>query len=374
MLLNPSIVADPQSNRLHMLFRSTGPWPQARLPGKPLPYPIFLGYAWSDDDGASWQADWSRPALSPRLAQRPEDLLISNRNGERVINYANGCIEDPRFFFLEDNLYVSVACRMFPPGPYWDHDDPMQCAPDWVSQSTHHLGAAAEQNLSVTCLFEVNLPALTAGNYSDTFAYVTHLSDSERGDNRDVFLFPEKLKIAGKEQYVALHRPFDPVSYGAPTGTPPSIYLSTAQHLEDFPTNQARHQFLAQPEFRWEGNRVGASWVPIALGSDEWLIPYHAKQDDVVGYTQSFMITAPDSNGWPSVIHRCSERLLYATEPWQHEGPFDIPCLFTCGGIVQGEDLIMSYGAADYTAGIVRTNFSKLVAYVRRFDAVGKLH
>jgi hypothetical protein len=84
MVLNPAIIADPDPNypeRLHMLFRATGPWPCAQQPGKPLPYPIFLGYARSEDNGLTWDADFSHPALAPALATKAEDMYITARGG-----------------------------------------------------------------------------------------------------------------------------------------------------------------------------------------------------------------------------------------------------------------------------------------------------
>lgn len=371
MLLNPSIIADPNSDRLHMLFRATGPWPQAQSPGCPLPYPIFLGYAFSDDEGANWTADYSKPALAPTLADTPEDMRVIARDGRSLMNHANGCVEDPRLFWLEDTLYVSVASRMFAPGPYWEHDEPLQCAPTWATQTDHSLGRAARENLSVTVLYEVDLPKLSSGEYAAAFTYVTHLSDPERGDNRDVFLFPQKLRIEGRERFALLHRPFEPTSYGASPDTPPCIYCSAADRIEDLPTQAASHQLLARSEIPWEGNRVGASWVPLPLANGEWLVPYHAKQDDVIGYTQSFLITGPGNQGWPEVRHRCPDRLLYASEPWHLEGRFTTPCVFTCGGIVHGDDLVMSYGAADTTAGIARVNYQELLQHIRQFDAHG---
>ena len=72
MVLNPAMVADPENpEKIHMLFRATGPWPQARLPERPLPYPIFLGYGVSCNGGADWQFDLSRPAMAPRIRPRP---------------------------------------------------------------------------------------------------------------------------------------------------------------------------------------------------------------------------------------------------------------------------------------------------------------
>lgn len=374
MLLNPSIIDDPVTGILHMLFRATGPGPEHRTPGKPLPYPIHLGYATSLDDGKTWQADFSRPCLSPRLETQADRIRITDVRGKSQVNYANGCIEDPRLFRLDGEIYLTTACRMFAPGPYWEHDEPTQCAPDWALRGEHDLGPAASTNLTVTVLWKVNLQQLASGNYDGAFAYVCNLSDPARGDNRDVFPFPRKLKIDGREQYACLHRPFETFHYGsAYAGLQPSIFIACADRLEDLAGPKATHRLLAKSELIWEGNRVGASWVPIPLGEDEWLLPYHAKQDTVVGYTQSFMILRSGADGWPEVAHRCSDRVMYARKPWELEGRFKTPCVFTCGGVVQGEELLMSYGAADTVAGVAWVNFPQLVAHVRRFDATGRL-
>ena len=104
----------------------------------------------------------------------------------RVVNHANGCIEDPRLHWLDGNLYLTTACRMFPPGPYWLNDQPTQCAPGWVT-GDHPFGRAARENLSVTVLWRVDLPSLAARDYDHAFTYVTHLTDPDLGDNRDTF-------------------------------------------------------------------------------------------------------------------------------------------------------------------------------------------
>lgn len=374
MLLNPSIIDDPETGILHMLFRATGPFPQRQSPGKPLPYPIFLGYATSSDEGKSWSADFSSPCLAPRLETEPDRMTIMGLDGENHVNYANGCIEDPRLFRLDGNAYLTTACRMFPPGPYWENDEPTQCAPSWTVSGQHSLGPAATENLTVTVLWKLNLRELAARNYSEAFTYVHHLSDPTRGDNRDVFPFPEKMRIEGREQYVCLHRPFHPELYDTRfTGLQPSIFISCADRLEDLGGPLATHRLLAKSVLPWEGNRVGASWVPISLGKGEWLMPYHAKQDAVIGYTQSFMILREGADGWPEVIHRCSDRLMYAQQKWELEGRFKTPCVFTCGGLVLGDDLIMTYGAADAVAGVAWVKFRQLVDHIRRFDTVGRL-
>ncbi len=378
MVLNPAIIQDPFSDRWHMLFRASGPWPQAQVPGKTLPYPIFLGYAWSDDAGLTWMADWTRPALAPALACHRERLWIKDGRGETTLNYANGCIEDPRLVWLDGRLLLSVACRVFPAGPYWEHRDlsqpPPQAYPDWT-KSAHDLGRAVTDNLTVSVLYEVDLERLCANDYGRAFSYCTHLTEPERGDNRDAYLFPRRLKIDGRDQYVLIHRPRNPENYGYAGVPPNSMLVAAANSLYGFGTGECRHGLLARPEFEWERERIGGSWPPLPLDDGEWLMGYHGKRDDKQGYTQSFMILRENGNGgFPAVVHRCPERLLYARQPWElpSQRLFHCPCLFTCSGMVAGDDLVMAYGAADEQTGIARTDFTALIAYVRQFDADGK--
>ncbi|TLS51810.1 hypothetical protein FE782_12925 [Paenibacillus antri] len=377
MVLNPAIVKDPDSDALHMLFRATGPWPEKRREGKLPPYPIFLGYAVSEDGGVSWEADFSRPALAPRLGFEDEDIWIRDVAGRRVRDYANGCIEDPRIFPIEGELYVSVACRMFPPGPYWmaDQEPPVvtryDYVPDWVESGAGPFYDVCRSNDTVTVLYKLDLAKLKERRYDEAFAYVCPLTDGSVSDNRDVFLFPEKMTIDGKPQYVALHRPMNPRPFPGGEDIGPSMYMAAAETLEGLAGPQAAHRLLAMSLFDWEADRVGASWAPLRISDDEWLVSYHGKKDIRFGYTQSFLIVRERENDFPVVTHRCSDRLMYAQQDWELPTDYPTPCLFTTGGIVVGEELIMSYGAADQKVGISWVNFAELVRYVRTFDACG---
>lgn len=316
MVLNPAAVQDPNTGRLHMLFRATGPYTHRQIPGRPLPFPIFLGYAWSDDKGCTWQVDWSRPALAPALADKIEGIHIHCASGRRAINHANGCIEDPRLFFLEGQCYVTVACRMFRPGPYWLHDDPMQCAPDWARSRDNPFGIAASGNVTVSVLFRVDLAKLAAGAYEQAFEYIIHLTDPAKGENRDVLLFPEQLTVAGRKQYVCIHRPWHAGQYAAIGGQPhpPTMVICAADRIEDIWKEEASQTVLAGPRFAWEADRVGASGPLVKLPDGEWLLSYHGKKDTQEGYTQSFMILKARPNELPVVKHRCSDRIMYPLE------------------------------------------------------------
>lgn len=364
MVLNPAMVADPEdSQTLHMLFRATGAWAKAQIPGKPEPYPIFIGYAVSHDGGSNWNFDFDEPAFAPRLEYDLEAFRNRCCRDGRMFDYANGCIEDPRLFYFENDLYLTIACRAFPPGPYWDHDDPEQCLPDWVREHGAEFGAAVTENRTVTMLYRVNLEALKARQYEKAFTVVTPLHVPEISDDRDVVLFPRRLKIDGKEKIVCIHRPKTPWNYSIGKDlTAPSIFLALGDTLSDFYEGRAAEYVFAVPEYEWEANRIGASWAPLELHPGKWLLPYHGKQDDVVGYTQSFMLLEEQEQGLPKIIRRPSNRLLFADQPWELEGEFTIPCLFSCSGIVMPDGrLLMGYGAADKKVGIAEVDFSKLV-------------
>ncbi|MEW6515483.1 MAG: hypothetical protein AB1439_01075 [candidate division FCPU426 bacterium] len=371
MVLNPGLAQDPKTGNVIMLFRATGPYPQKRLPGKPLPFPIFLGFAGSDDQGRTWQIDWERPALAPALSYRQEELYLTNREGKQVVNYANGCIEDPRLFWLEGRCYLIAATRLMPPGPYWEHDDPVQCSPEWILAPDQPFGRAARENVTNNVLYEVDLDALTRREYERAFRYVIHLTNPEYGENRDVVLFPEKMQIRGQTRYVCLHRPFTPQAYPA-VGRPlkPSILLCSAERFEHF-WREENQTVFASPVFPWEGDRIGASTPPLRISDREWLLCYHGKQDAEVGYTQSFMILEDVPDSTPRITHRCSERLLVARESWEQPHKFKTPCIFITGLIRLGGELLISYGAADERVGVMRLDLAGLVDHVRRFTAEG---
>jgi len=373
MVLNPALVLDPDGKTIHMLFRATGPWPQKNLHGKSDPYPIFLGYAKSIDGGESFEADFSRPALAPQLAYQESEMMIENLSGQRVLNYANGCIEDPRLFEVEGTLYLTVACRLFPPGPYWEGDKRRDNLPDWAEDENNPIGRLACRNDTVTVLYKVDLTQLATGNYERSFAYIGPLTDGNVCDNRDVFFFSKRFRIHGKNQLLMLHRPEFPDRFTVSRGVhKPAILLAAAPDFEAFSTAQAEHTLLAKSEFDWEEERIGASFPPIDLGGGEWLVSYHGKQLPDYGYTQSFMILQEREDSFPTIIHRMSQRLIYAQQEWELPDKFPCPCIFTTGAVLLDGMLIMGYGAADQKVGIAKVNFISLVEYVRQFDEHGE--
>lgn len=359
MVLNPAMIE--QNGVLHMLFRATGT--NGGNPKDPLPYPICLGYGKSTDGGKTWEFDTDRPALMPKGETEPEKLYVTNVNGEQVVNHANGCIEDPRLFWLEGCCYMTVACRLFAPGAYWICDCPTQCAPAWALEP-NPFGKAARENLTVTVLFRVDLTALEAHDYDNAFCYVTNLTNPDFGDNRDVILFPERMMIDGERCYVLLERPSRPNLFPGITEEKPSILITAAKRLEDFASSAIRREVFATPQFPWESNRIGASGPLLKVDDSHWLLGYHGKQDDTHGYTQSFMLLENRNDDFPAIISRKNEEMIRTAEEWEMPGRFRTPCIFVDGMLRLGDRLVLSYGAADERVGIMDLSFDELIRYL----------
>lgn len=365
MVLNPAIIKDPESDRIHMLVRVSGPFPEKRLDGKPLPYPIFMAYGYSDDGGENFNFDFNTPALAPALEYEADKLWVKNGRGEKVPAYHNGCLEDPRLFFVEDECYLTLACRMFPPGPYWEQDIPTQCAPDWAlsPDSPFKIG----DNYTVTVLYKVDLKALGLKDYKNAFTFITQLTDPKYGQDRDVIIMPRKMMIDGKMQYVMLHRPVTPDKYDDFSETLPSIVISAAPDFYSFADSATRRKLLYAPQFDWQGNRVGASTPVIEMGNGEWLLCFHGKQNDEHGYAQSFMILSEKANDFPEITHLYPKRWITNEADFERPAKFGIPCVFFTGMIKQDDKLLVSYGAADEFAATMTLDYNKLVEILRKY-------
>lgn len=360
MVLNPAIIEDPKTKRIHMLFRATGPYPQARIEGEPMPYPIFLGYGYSDD-GENFTFDLEKPALAPALNYEKENIYLTNYKGEKVPDFTNGCIEDPRLFFIDDVCYMTVACRMFAPGAYWSKEYRGHCLPNWARTKDEN-PFGTHENPTITVLYKVDLKELSAKNYEKTFTYITHLNDPAYGEDRDVVFFSKKMMVDGKLCYIMLQRPVTPNTYPEFTETRPSMVISAAENFEDFATNNnVKRRLIFSPTESWQDERVGASCPPLEIGEGRWLLNYHGKQDKIEGYGQSFMIFKEVENDMPVLEKLSPEKMIGCEADFEMPARFTIPCVFFTGMIFHKGDLLVSYGAADERVGLLKIDYKKLM-------------
>ena len=365
MVLNPGMVKDPDTGRIHMLVRTTGPFPEKKSPDKPMPFPIFMAYGYSDDDGKTFSFDFENPAFEPKLETEAHKIYVTNAKCESVPDYLNGCAEDPRMFYIEGECYCVLCGRTFPPGPYWENDEPTQCMPEWALKDDSPIGN--QKNATVSVLFKVNLKALADGDYDNALTYVADLTDPEKGEDRDVFIFPKKMKIDGKMQYIMIHRPYNPSVYDGISETRPSIMISAAEDLCSFAKGATRRELLYAPRHSWQGNRVGASAPAIKLSDGEWLLNFHGKENDVDGYAQSFMILKEKEDSFPEISHLYPKKWIVDEEDFELPNKFKTHCVFFTGIVQISDKLLVSYGAADENAAVMELDFKKLENILRTY-------
>lgn len=112
---------------------------------------------------------------------------------------------------------------------------------------------------------------------------------------------------------------------------------------------------------------MGGSTPPVSLGGGEWLFNYHGKENDINGYAQSFMILKDRENDFPVITHLCDKKWIVNEAEFENPGRFKIPCIFFTGLIKNGDNLLVSYGAADERAGVMTLDFEKLVTELRKY-------
>lgn len=365
-VLNPAIIE--YKDKMIMLFRTKGSEGKAWDDPEAI-YPIAVGFGISNDGGETWDFDTSRPALFPKCELDIDKVFVTNKYGKKVPNCANGSIEDPRLFMIEDKCYLTVACRLFPLGNLWWNNNMTRMVPDWASSEDNPFGKSAKDNPTVTVLYEVNLEKLVKRDYDNAFYYLTHLSNPDFGENRDIVFLPEKQLIDGKMQYVMIERPVEPFRNPYLDAKKPSMVFSAAETFYDFVKEDNKKVLIAEPTFEWEANRIGASAPPIRIDDKHWLLCYHGKQDDKVGYTQNFMVFKDRDNTFPELIYHKDERLITVSEEWEKPGKFHIPCIFVTGMVKKDDKLILAYGAADERVGIMTLDYNELLDHLRENGA-----
>ena len=155
-------------------------------------------------------------------------------------------------------------------------------------------------------------------------------------DNKDVVLFPEKIK--GK--YVMLHRTF------------PNIWIAYSENLKDW--HDHKPLMRVQPS-SWDCDRIGAGAPPMKTEYG-WLNFYHG-----VDHKRNYMlgILLLDLEDPSKVIGRSAEPVLRPEEDYEKNGL--VPnVVFTCGAVDLDGHYFVYYGGADKVIGVATMRKSDL--------------
>ena len=309
-VFNPAAWYDPDKQLVVMLYRAAEAHPE---------YKCYFGLAVSND-GYHFERVAAEPAIRPS-----------------VDGFDASTIQDPRMVKMGDYYYITYAARHYPFGQFWLPEEaqyrPPQRPDDFPRFLRHN---ATATGLLLTKDFK---NYIRAGLLTDPTL-----------DDRDVVLFPEKIK----GRYVMMHRPLEWVGkkYGT---THAAAWISTADDLLGF----RKSKLLIKAKYDWEAGKLGINTPPIKT-EHGWLTLYHA-----VGPDKHYRLGALllDLKNPAKVLHRTPDWIMQPEADYEIEGYYR-GCIFPCGKVVIGLNLFVYYGAADKCIGLATCDLEELLDHL----------
>lgn len=165
--------------------------------------------------------------------------------------------------------------------------------------------------------------------------------------NKDCALFPRRIA----DQYWCVHRPS-----GQGLG---GHFIWTAQSPDT--QHWGEHHCLARTRpGMWDSRRIGANGPPIETPQG-WLLLYHGA-DEQSRYCLGAMLL--DLDNPRRVLARSQAPIFQPQETYETQGFFG-QVVFSNGHVVQGDDLLLYYGAADEVICGAVLKISELLAMLR---------
>jgi beta-1,2-mannobiose phosphorylase / 1,2-beta-oligomannan phosphorylase len=210
-----------------------------------------------------------------------------------------GC-EDPRITKIDDTYYITyVGASVYPahyPRPPFTRGAPWRCRVGLMSTKDFH-------------------------------TYEKHGIMLPDQDNKDVVLFPEKIR----GRYAMMHRAF------------PDMWIAYSDNLMDWVDHKP---FMSARTGYWDSDRLGAGAPPVKTERG-WLEFYHGVDDDRQYHLGAVLLDLQD----PSKIVARSRRPFLSPEK-DYERVGIVPnVVFTCGLVERDDSYIIYYGGADKVMG-----------------------
>ncbi len=179
-------------------------------------------------------------------------------------------------------------------------------------------------------------------------------------DDRDVILFPEKIN----GQYALLRRP---LGYVGPDVIPglATIRICFSDDLETW----SDPELLFEPQFEWEGTRIGGSTPPIKTEAG-WLMFYHGVEE-IYPPTRRVVyrlgVVLLDLENPRKVIARCPHFVMEPEEYYEKTGLYIPNVIFPTGAVLVQNELYLYYGCCDTAIGLATVDVNEFVDYVLSF-------
>lgn len=161
--------------------------------------------------------------------------------------------------------------------------------------------------------------------------------------NRDVAIFPQQVN----GQYACYHRPM-PGMFGSY-----NIWAATSPDLLHWGAHQL---VLSASADGWESGRVGGGAPPLWTERG-WLSIYHAA-DRGDRYCLGAFLTPHDNP--TRIIARSKQPILVPEAPYETHGFFG-NVVFTCGALLDGDNLRVYYGAADERMALAEASLQQVL-------------
>ncbi len=155
--------------------------------------------------------------------------------------------------------------------------------------------------------------------------------------NKNAVIFPGR--VVGR--YAMFHR------------LDPDIYISYSEDLKDW--DEPRLVMSPRPE-SWDSVKIGAAGPPIELGSG-WLLIYHG-----VDGNRTYRLGAAifDKDNPERLVFRTERPILEPDEDYERFG-YVPNVVFSCGSVLKGNKLLISYGGADTVIGVATLDLNEII-------------
>jgi len=298
-----------------------------RAAGSLRPFHCYIGLLESHD-GVHFAHVSDRPVFTPEMAGSPY-----------------GSVQDPRVVRIGATYYMTYAFR-----PY-----------TWSINPT---------GVGVFEGYETNFPGYDGNSrknqtrsgiaVSDDRLHWSHLAwvNDLDVDDRDILLFPQKIG----EKYAVLRRPRKFVGAMQAQDDHPGIYLSYSQDLLTW----SQPELVIQPEYAWEGNRIGGSTPPVQTDQG-WLVFYHGVENQDpslrrVCYRLGAMLL--DLENPTRVIARTSNFLMEPETYYERFGSIIPNVIFPTGVVLKDGLISLYYGVCDTAIALATARLDDVLARI----------
>jgi predicted GH43/DUF377 family glycosyl hydrolase len=156
--------------------------------------------------------------------------------------------------------------------------------------------------------------------------------------NKNAVIFPRRVD----GRYAMCHR------------LDPDIHVAFSKNLRSWGESEL---VMSPRQGRWDCVKVGAAGPPIEI-DEGWLLIYHGVDSDRTYRLGSAIL---DKENPLKVVYRSEDPFLEPREDYERNGW--VPnVVFSCGSVLVGDKLLVSYGGADTVIGVATFDLKEILA------------